>query len=70
MHYFIEDEEMGEEFKEEYMTDVYGGIFVKDFTLFHNEALQYYIEEIPMEGQPIITESITVRGDELYRNEQ
>lgn len=70
LHYFIEDEEMGEEFKEEYMIDVYGGIFVKDFTLFHNEALQYYIEEIPMEGQPIITESITVRGDELYRNEQ
>lgn len=70
LHYFLEDEEMGEEFLVEQMKNVYEGICVRDFTLFHNETLQYYIEEIPTEGESIITESITVHGDELQRDEE
>lgn len=69
LHYFLEDEEMKEDFLIEQMEDLYEGIFVRDFTLFHNEVLQYYVEEVPLEGKPIITESITVRGDELQRDE-
>lgn len=70
LHYFLEDEEMGEDFIVEQLPDLYEGIFVRDFTLFHNETLQYYVEEVPLEGEPIITESITVRGDEIQRNEE
>lgn len=70
LHYFLEDEEMGEDFLVEQMNNLYEGIFVRDFTLFHNETLQYYVEEVPLEGEPIITESITVRGDELQRDEE
>lgn len=70
LHYFIEDEEMGEGFSVEEMKNLYEGIYVKNFTLFQNETLQYYIEEIPMDGEPIITESITVHGDELFREEE
>ena len=70
LHYFLEDEQMQEEFLVEQMEDMYEGIFVRDFTLFHNETLQYYVEEIPLEGDPIITESITIRGDELQRMEE
>lgn len=69
LHYFVEDEEMGEGFDEEELKDIYPGIFVKNFTLFQNETLQYYIEEFPVQGNPIITESITVKGDELFSNE-
>lgn len=70
LHYFLEDEEMKEDFLVEQMDNLYEGIFVRDFTLFHNETLQYYIEEVPLEGDSIITESITVRGDEQQRNEE
>lgn len=70
LHYFLEDEEMKEDFLVEQMKNLYEGIFVRDFTLFHNETLQYYVEEIPIEGEPIITESITIRGDELQRDEE
>ena len=70
LHYFLEDEEMKEDFQVEQMENLYEGIFVRDFTLFHNETLQYYVEEVPIEGEPIITESITIRGDELQRDEE
>lgn len=70
LHYFLEDEDLREDFLVEQMENLYEGIFVRDFTLFHNETLQYYVEEVPLEGEPIITESITVRGNELQRNEE
>ena len=64
LHYFVEDEEMGEGFKEVQMTNIYEGIFVQSFMIFNNETLQYYMEEYQDEKDPIITESITVKGDE------
>lgn len=69
LHYFIEDEEMGEGFEEEEMTNLFKGIFVKSFTLFQNETLQYYVEEFTEEGTSVIAESITVKGDELFSGE-
>lgn len=64
LHYFIEDEEMGDGFSEIEMQNMYQGIFVAHFMLFQNETLQYYVEEINGEEEPIITESITVKGDD------
>ena len=66
LHYFVEDEEMGEGFEEEEMLSMYKGIFVKSFTLFQNETLQYYVEEFTDQGEAVIAESITVKGDELF----
>ena len=44
----------------EEMNNVCYGIFVKEFVLFSNESLQYYIVEED-EGEEIITESVQVR---------
>ena len=41
---------------------MYGGIYVQSFMLFQNETLQYYIEEVVEDEEPVITESITVKG--------
>ena len=64
MHYFVEDEEMGEGFSQEEMQNMYEGIFVAHFMLFENETLQYYIEEENGKDMPVITESIAIKGEE------
>ena len=38
LHYLVEDEEMSDGFSEMEMTNLYNGIFVASFTLFHNET--------------------------------
>lgn len=63
LHYFIEDEEMGEGFMDLQMNEVYPSVYVHSFMLFQNETLQYYIEEASEEEEPHITESITVKGE-------
>jgi hypothetical protein len=50
-----------EEFITEEMKDIYMGIRVKDFILFHNESIQYYVTEEDTQGQVTITESVTIR---------
>ena len=47
-------------FVTEEMTNVCYGIFVKEFVLFSNESLQYYIIE-EEDGEEVITESMQVR---------
>lgn len=64
LHYFVEDEEMGEGFSQEEMQNMYEGIFVAHFMLFENETLQYYIEEENGKDMPVITESIAIKGEE------
>lgn len=49
-----------EDFTMEIMKNVYQGIHVKDFILFYDETLQYYISEESEEGE-IITESYNLR---------
>jgi hypothetical protein len=58
IHYMIEGEHE-EVYIQEEMVDCYYGIFVKEFILFYNESLQYYISE-QKEGKEVITESKTI----------
>lgn len=45
LNYILENEEEQENYISVPMKNVFGGIFVKGFTLFYNESLQYYISE-------------------------
>lgn len=69
VHYFIEDEEMGEGFLVEQMKNMYYGIHVKEFNLFYNETLQYYISETDEKGESI-TESTTRKLDAVFEKEE
>ncbi len=60
IHYRLED---SEEFTEEEMRDMFQGIHVKDFILFADETLQYYITE--GEGpDAAITESGSIKAEQ------
>lgn len=50
-----------EEYKAEYMRDVYGGVCFKEFILFFGESLQYYITE-ETDGEERLTESGTLQN--------
>ncbi|SHO51934.1 DUF5717 family protein [Anaerocolumna xylanovorans] len=66
IHYRMEDQE---EFTEEEMTDMFLGIHVKDFILFADESLQYYISE--GEGpQAVITESGSLKAEQEISEEE
>lgn len=59
IHYVIEREGHNEnEYIKEEMRNMYGGVCVKEFTLFFGESLQYYIMEIE-DGKEQLTESGT-----------
>ena len=51
------------------MRDVFQGIRVKEFVLFQDEILQYYISELRPEGE-VITKSVSVKFDETMDNER
>lgn len=61
IHYLLEDGQEQREFEKEEMRNCYYGIFAKEFILFNNEELQYYITERKEDGSEIITESSTIR---------
>ena len=52
IHYrLIRDKDTGENFKSEPMKNMYQGIFVKEFLLFYDEILEYYLTvELPDES--------------------
>ena len=57
IHYVILHENgESDEYRSEYMRDVYGGICFKEFVLFFGESLQYYITE-EKNGEAQLTES-------------
>lgn len=66
IHYLIsqgdEDSSLNKEFTTETMRNVFEGIRVKEFVLFQDELLQYYISELSEEGEKI-TKSVSVRFD-------
>lgn len=75
IYYLIEDEVSSNErgtkesiYQEEVMKDMFYGIFVKDFTLFYNERLQYYIIEENEETKNI-TESFNITLDQQWNEE-
>lgn len=59
-----EHEEAGGYSRED-MTDMYGGVYVKQFLLFFGESLQYYITEETSSG-PQLTESGTVSRNDAF----
>ncbi|MDE6903407.1 MAG: hypothetical protein K2P76_00400 [Lachnospiraceae bacterium] len=46
----------------EEMTEMYEGIYVKEFILFFGESIQYYISE-KQDGEMVVTESGTISGE-------
>ncbi len=67
IHYVLErEDEVGEYITEE-MTNVYEGIFLKPFTLFFGEKLQYYITEVN-DGEDELTQSDTIQIREFLEN--
>ena len=69
IHYLISSGYEKGEFVTETMRDVFQGIRVKEFVLFQDEILQYYISELRPEGE-VITKSVSVRFDETMDNER
>lgn len=68
IHYILQsDMEEGGEYVTEEMTNMYEGIFVKAYTLFFGEKLQYYITE-EVGGDEQLTESDTIHKSELAEN--
>ena len=65
IHYAILHENgESQEYRCEYMKEVYGGVFFLAFVMFFGESLQYYITE-ERDGESQVTESGTIqRGDD------
>ncbi|MGB8453012.1 MAG: DUF5717 family protein [Anaerocolumna sp.] len=63
IHYRLEEKNGSDEFIPEVMKNIYQGIHMKEFILFYNESIQYYITEEDEEGQVAITESVNVQLD-------
>lgn len=69
IHYLISSGYEKGEYITETMRDVFSGIRVKEFVLFQDEILQYYISELRPEGE-VITKSVSVSFDETMDNER
>lgn len=65
---YLYDNDEKSEFKSEEMKHIGYGFFVKEFILFYEEVLQYYISEESEEGQTI-TESFFRKADEDKLND-
>ncbi len=70
IHYRLEEKNSPEEFISEEMKNVYLGIHMKEFILFYNESIQYYITEEDENGQVSVTESVNVRLDHDMKLEE
>ena len=69
IHYLVSSGYEKDEYVTETMRDIFYGIRVKEFVLFQDEVLQYYISEVRPEGE-VITKSATVSFDETMDNER
>lgn len=69
IHYLISSGYEKGEYVTETMRDIFCGIRVKEFVLFQDEILQYYISEMRPEGE-VITKSASVSFDETMDNER
>lgn len=70
IHYaLLYEDGAAQEYRCEYMKEVYGGVFFRSFVLFFGESLQYYITE-EQDGESQVTESGTVqRSDDNGKEE-
>lgn len=69
IHYAISSAYEQGEYVTETMRDIFCGDHVKEFVLFQDEMLQYYISEVRPEGE-VITKSASVSFDETMDNER
>lgn len=69
IHYLISSGYEKGEYVTETMRDIFCGIRVREFVLFQDEILQYYISEVRPEGE-VITKSASVSFDETMDNER
>lgn len=68
INYIIDTECSGDEFKSDEMQNVFMGIFVKEFIVFYDEQLKYYI--IENDGQEeSITESFNYKLDNMIEDD-
>ncbi len=65
IHYRMEGKSGEEDFISEEMKNEYFGIYIKEFVVFYNERIQYYITEEDEEGQVAVTESVIIRLDHI-----
>lgn len=65
IHYLLDEgtDREEKEYEVEEMPEMYSGIFVKVFSLFYDEALQYYITE-NVDGEEQVTVSNTIFGED------
>lgn len=68
IHYILEkNDEDDNEYREEEMDAVYGGVFFKEIPLFFGESIQYYITEI-QNGKSQLTESATIQKNDIEKS--
>lgn len=67
IHYLLDNDSQKDEkeYEVEEMPEMYNGIFVKAFSLFHDEVLQYYITE-NVAGEEQVTESNIIFGSDRH----
>jgi hypothetical protein len=70
LHYRLEGKNSSDEFISEEMKNIYLGIHMKEFILFYNESIQYYITEEDREGEVAVTESVNVQLDHNMKLEE
>ena len=63
LHYSREED--GENFIKEDMTDVYDGIFVRQFVMFFGDSIQYYISK-ERGNQVDVTECLRITNNDVY----
>ncbi len=64
IHYRMEGKDGSDELIAEEMKNVYLGIYIKEFIVFYNEIIEYYISEESEDGQTIETERVNVQLDQ------
>ncbi len=65
IHYVIEKGDDTEaEYCTEEMTEVFGGVYSKEFVLFFGESLQYYVVE-ELDGKELLTKSDTIQKSDI-----
>lgn len=68
IHYILEKgDEDNNEYREEDMDAIYGGVFFKEIPIFFGESVQYYITEI-QNGKSQLTESATLQKNDIEKS--
>lgn len=69
IHYQVVSEGKQAEYITESMKNVFEGIYVKNFILFQDEVLQYYISELTSDGEEKTSETVRLHYEEKVSDE-